>query len=138
MIHSQKNLRASASNETKLKECVIDWLEISTVVSGLNTALNYLFGFLRVIPILLKKESNEDITKDQLISTLRNQDTINLLVKLMKINTSTLNVLQNILWQKPVETIEDALEKLNNYNGFNALASMRVFKNEQVISSGQF
>jgi hypothetical protein len=138
LIHSQKNLRASASNETKLKECVIDWLEISTVVSGLNTALNYLFGFLRVIPILLKKESNEDITKDQLISTLRNQDTINLLVKLMKINTSTLNVLQNILWQKPVETIEDALEKLNNYNGFNALASMRVFKNEQVISSGQF
>jgi len=126
-----KKLQNLNLDERKIKEHVTKWLESSTVRSGLNTAFLYLFSFLRVIPILLKNTSPfQGITKDSLVKTLTHKTTKKLLLRFMMINAEALNVLQNILWQKPVATLDEAIGNINmfkSFDNFEALMSMSGF-----------
>lgn len=126
--------------EEKLDNNLIDYIEKNTIRAGFNTALSFIFGLLRVIPILHKQQTGNNIDKDGLIQVINSHETKRLIVIFMKISTNVLNLLQNTLYLKPVNNVFEAREAfdmfedkrplifLNSFSRINKLFNPKNFK----------
>jgi hypothetical protein len=107
--------RASVQKFDKLKKQFTNFLEVSSVRGGLNTAFNNIYGLLRVIPILAEQATGNVIDKADLIAQITGKTTQRLLKKIMVLSSLAMNALVNILWQRPVESEAEAKEKFDTY-----------------------
>ena len=107
--------RITDNDLSSLKDSFSKWIEIDCVRSGVHTAFSFIFGLLRVIPILWKQKEQQHITKEGLIEILKHKKTRALLAKAMSITISALLRLQNVLWQKPVLNKKEARGNLVDY-----------------------
>lgn len=119
-----KAMTAQGVNE--LKKQFTNFLEVAIVGGGLITALQNIYGLLRVIPMIVQKTTGQFIDKAELIARISDKTTQKLLTRIMVLNSTTMSALINILWQKPVKSLAEAKDKFDNYEDIYDLILLTV------------
>lgn len=102
---SEFNTRGRLSNRTKEKliDGMESYLEEFIIRTGLGTAVSLVCGLLRVIPSLWKEKYGENITKDQLITTLKQAKTQSIIQSFASMYVTAMSIFTNCLWRSNTE-----------------------------------